>query len=106
MAALTQKKIEELGWTVLPYPAYSPDIAPCDYHLFRSLTHFLADQRFQNDQEVEIAVSNFFHSKKADFYNCGIASLPERCRNVAARNGDYLQSLVLFVCEIKNWLHG
>ena len=27
--------LETLKWEILPYPPYSPDIAPSDYHLFR-----------------------------------------------------------------------
>ena len=29
--------LENSGWEVLPQPPYSPDIAPSDYHLFRSM---------------------------------------------------------------------
>ena len=34
---VTRKKLLELGWEVMPLPPYSPDLAPSDYHLFRSL---------------------------------------------------------------------
>ena len=36
----------ELRWEVLLHPAYFPDIAPCDYHLFGSLQNSLAKQQF------------------------------------------------------------
>ena len=36
--------LETLKWEVLPQPLYSPDIAPSDYHLFRSMAHGLAHQ--------------------------------------------------------------
>lgn len=38
---VTQEKILVLGWSVLPYPPYYPDLAPTDYHLICSLPNFL-----------------------------------------------------------------
>lgn len=40
-AKITRQKLEELGWSVLPHPPYSPDLAPSDYYLFRHLSFFL-----------------------------------------------------------------
>ncbi|GFX68701.1 mariner Mos1 transposase [Trichonephila clavipes] len=38
---VTRQKLLELGWDVLPHPPYSPDLAPSDYFLFRSLQNSL-----------------------------------------------------------------
>ena len=32
---VTRKKLLELGWGVMPYPPYSPDLTPSDFYLFR-----------------------------------------------------------------------
>ncbi|GBP37111.1 Tyrosine-protein phosphatase non-receptor type 13 [Eumeta japonica] len=37
----TQKILREFGWEVLIHPPYSPDLAPSDFHLFRSLQNSL-----------------------------------------------------------------
>ena len=37
---VTQQKLNELGWEDT-HPPYSPDTAPSDYHLFRSLQKYL-----------------------------------------------------------------
>ncbi|KOC67012.1 Histone-lysine N-methyltransferase SETMAR [Habropoda laboriosa] len=34
---VTRQKLLELGWDVLLHPPYSPDLAPSDFHLFRSI---------------------------------------------------------------------
>ena len=41
-----------LKWEVLPNPPYSPDVAPSDYHFFRSMAHGLAHQHFRSYKEV------------------------------------------------------
>jgi len=40
------QKISKLGYEIMSYPAYSPDIAPTDYYVFRFLYHHLKDQIF------------------------------------------------------------
>jgi len=43
VAKATRQTIEELGWEVLAHPAYSPDLAPSDYHLFLGLKTILRE---------------------------------------------------------------
>ena len=40
-AKKTQEKLKELQVELLSYPEYGLDIPPSDYHLFRSLEHWL-----------------------------------------------------------------
>jgi hypothetical protein len=37
-ANMTKAAIQELEWEILPHPPYIPDLAPSDYHFFRSLS--------------------------------------------------------------------
>ena len=48
VAKTTQETIETLGWEVLSHPAYSPDLAPSGYHLFRSMQHFLKEKSYSD----------------------------------------------------------
>lgn len=36
-----QQKFRELGWKILMHPVYSSDLAPLNYHMFRSLEEFV-----------------------------------------------------------------
>ncbi|GFV50749.1 histone-lysine N-methyltransferase SETMAR [Trichonephila clavipes] len=37
---VTRQKFLQLEWDTMPHPPYSPDLAPSDYYLFRSLQKF------------------------------------------------------------------
>lgn len=93
-ANLTRAHITEtLGWEILLHPPYSPDLAPSDFHLFRSMKNHLRDVRFQNDGQVENWVGNFLEAKSAtNFYQRGIQKLPRKWREVIDNNGHYIVS--------------
>ena len=87
---MTQDKIKDLDdIEVLLHPAYSPDIAPSDYSLFRSMTHFLNGQRFDNNEDVKNACQTFFASKTKDWYRLQISHLAYKWSKVIEHNGLY-----------------
>ncbi|KAG8229468.1 hypothetical protein J437_LFUL008242 [Ladona fulva] len=53
---LTTKLIAKCGWTALPHPPYSPDLAPSDFHLFGPLKDGLRGEHFQDSDAVVKAV--------------------------------------------------
>ncbi|KAK6751600.1 hypothetical protein RB195_003174 [Necator americanus] len=68
IAKKTSQKILELRWEVLPHPPYSPDLAPSDYHLFRSLQHHFEEKRYTDRDHLENNLRAFFASKSPEFY--------------------------------------
>ena len=67
IAKTVRQTLMSLGWEVLRHPAYSPDLAPTDYHLFRSMNNALQGVHFQTFEEVQKWVDNFFASKRQEF---------------------------------------
>lgn len=85
----TVEYISSLGWEVLPHAAYSPDMAPSDYYLFRSLQHHLADSQFKTIDDVQKSMSIYIDSKSPSFFRTGIRQLPEKWVKCIDNDGDY-----------------
>jgi histone-lysine N-methyltransferase SETMAR len=91
VAVAVKNYLETLKWDVLPHPAYSPDLAPSDYHLFRSMQNALAGHRFTSSVEIENWVGSWIRSKDEEFFRRGIRMLPERWEKVIASDGQYFE---------------
>jgi histone-lysine N-methyltransferase SETMAR len=90
VSKMTQQKIKELNWEILDLPPYSPDLAPSDYHLFRSLQNHLNNNKFERFEEVNDAILAYFESKPRSFYKTRTEKLVTRWETVIASNGNYI----------------
>jgi len=65
------------------------DLAPSDYHLFRSLQHTLSGQRFANINDIKNYIDNFIVSKPKSFFEQGIRKLSDLWAKVIENQGKY-----------------
>ena len=71
-------------------PAYSPDIAPSDFHLFRSMARDLAVQRVHSYEEVKKWIDSWIVSKDVSFFRHGIHIQPEGWEKMVSSDGQYI----------------
>jgi len=90
-SARTREAIASYGWTTLPHPSYSPDLAPSDFHLFGPLKESMRGQRFDDDDEVKRAVKAWLKDQPTQFYEAGIHALVKRWTVAIERGGDYVE---------------
>ena len=92
-ARITQEKLRDMGFTVLPHPPYSPDLAPSDYYLFSSMKAGLKGGNFNSANEVNNAIQRWMDDKPQEFFRKGIHLLTDRWTKCVAANGNYFQRL-------------
>lgn len=91
VAKRVKETLEAFGWDVLPHPPYSPDIAPTDYHLFRSMQSALSGKRFGSYDEIKNWLDDWITSKQPNFFYRGIHLLPEKWEKIIAFGGKYFE---------------
>jgi len=77
-------------WDVLTYPLYSLDLAPSDFHLFRSLQNSLNGKTFASEDLIKQHIDKFLAEKDGKFYEYGIMKLLGRWQKVIEQNGQYI----------------
>ncbi|CAH2092463.1 unnamed protein product [Euphydryas editha] len=88
---VTRNKIEELGGIeLLPYPAFSPDLAPSDYYLFRSMAKFLRGKKFESKGDVKNAVDKCLHLSPNNDFKI-VKELAERWVKTIEYDGQYFE---------------
>ena len=90
VSLMTRQKLLQFGWEVLIHPPSSPDIAPSDFHLFRSLQNSLNGKNFNSLQDCKRHLVQFFAQKDKKFWEDGIMKLPEKLQKVVEQKGEYV----------------
>jgi histone-lysine N-methyltransferase SETMAR len=88
----TLQKIEELEVIeLLPHPAFSPDLAPSAYYVFRSMAQFLRGKKFQSVADVEVVAEEFFASKDKEWFYQAFKELAEKLVKTTEHEGLYFE---------------
>jgi hypothetical protein len=100
------QKIEELeDIELLPHPAFSSDLEPSDYYLFRCMAQFFRRKKFQSVADVEVAVEEFFASNDKEWFYQAFKELAEKWVKTIEHVGLYFECIELLVfcmfCPIK-----
>ena len=61
-------KVHELRFKLLPYPSYSPDLAPSDFFLFPNLKIWIGGKRFSSVEEVSAAVDEYVKGVETSYF--------------------------------------
>ena len=77
-----------LGREVLIHPPCSPDIAPLDFHLFRSLQNSFNRKNFNSLEDCKRQLEQFFAQRDKKFWEDEIMKLPEKWQRVVEQNGE------------------
>jgi histone-lysine N-methyltransferase SETMAR len=100
-ARKTKGKLQELDATeLLPHPAYSPDLAPSDFHRFRAMARFLHGRSFKTIGDVEMGCNEMFASKDKAWYSRGIELLAEKIGSDHRIEWPLLRRIIFICCYI------
>ena len=75
MSIRTREAITSFGWTMMPHPPYSADLAHSDYHLFGVIKDAVRGKYCGNDEEVKIVAKSCLGKYPPEFYKTGIHAL-------------------------------
>ena len=88
---VAMQSVRDCGFELLPHPPYSPDLAPSDFFLFSKLKKELRGQRYDDDDELMLAVEGFCKGHDSPFYREGLEALPRRWTKCIESQGDYVE---------------
>jgi len=83
--------IAKCGFQEMNHPPYRPNLALCDYFLFRHLKQHLWGRRFSSDTDVQADVTSWLEDQVSGFYLAGMSSLPAKWNKCIELRGGYIE---------------
>ena len=92
-AARTVDFLEKEKVRVLPHPAYSPDLAPCDFFLFPKTKEKIRGQRFSSNEEAITAYESALLDIPEEAWIETFSKWFQRMEKCIRLNGEYFEKL-------------
>ena len=88
----------QLYWTALQHPPYSPNLSPCDYHMFGPIKEALGGQRFDDDEQVENFLRSWLQTRPTSFYDAGVKKNSQSAgKKCIEEGGNYVEKWEFFI---------
>jgi len=84
-------KFNGFRYELFPHPAYSPDLAPCDYFLFSSLKKWFKGKRFTTREQLIAETQAYFEGLDKSYYSDGLIKLENHWLKCIELKGDYVE---------------
>ncbi|GFR75370.1 transposase [Elysia marginata] len=92
-AKATTQSLRELGIQVLPHPAYSSDLAPCDFWAFPILKDRLAGRKFDRIQDLAKAANSELRTIPEEDYQDVFRKWQIGLKRCMQSHGEYFEGL-------------
>jgi len=93
---VAQQAIRDCGYDQLNHPAYSADLTPSDYYLFRNLKCHLRGTGFAYDTSLKAVVEGWFEGQDGEYFFQGVNSLAENGQSLMLQILRMFESLWFF----------
>jgi histone-lysine N-methyltransferase SETMAR len=92
----TWEAATKFGWTVLPHPPCSLDLAPSDIHLFGALKDAVCGTKFEidgdgDDDDVFHTMRTWLREQDKAWYRQSMHTLVPHWHKAVAMNGEYVE---------------
>ena len=92
--------LTKMGIKTVPYPPYSPDLAPGDFWLFPKLKEKLRGCRYETVEEMKEAVTKVIDTFTEEKFHGSFQKLLERYNKCIAAGWDYFEGDKSFMCVL------
>lgn len=93
-AEIVKTFLKEKQVSVIDHPAYSPDLAPCDFFLFPKLKSHLSGRKYRSRKGLGGAISKVLDSIPVSEYRRCFESWIKRLNKCVKCKGDYFEGLM------------
>lgn len=89
-AKIVEEFIAKTTFEIIPHLPYSPNLAPYDFGLFRSVKDYFSGREFQFEEDFLSAIDEFLASKSKQFFRSIFENWKKPLKRCIELDGNYV----------------